>query len=317
MLGSGIMKKLLAIVVLGLLFSGNVYATDWNTKVNESIFGEFKSSNKMRLPLPEGEWKLINKELDTTYFSIGTELLTFVQMENNIPIKVFEIGRVKNLGKYSSIISGIIQAETFKPKTGGCKERQHYSYLNFYKKGGAHNCMVGTIFDVDRELFPSDYDEDVIFSAGIRQWVKKENIKLPKLYLSQNASFHSMAVRNEWWVMFYAETPEKFCNYKPKFTSRDTSEFHPAKINNFPKAQTCMKNWLKKTGNLHKNFEDFQGAKKHQRLDLSSISPNNLKKKIKPKSNKLTEQLIQLDKLHKSGVLTKDEFTKAKKKLLN
>ena len=31
----------------------------------------------------------------------------------------------------------------------------------------------------------------------------------------------------------------------------------------------------------------------------------------------VTEQLIQLNKLYESGALTKEEFTKAKKKLLN
>ena len=311
------MKKLLAIVVLGLLLSGNVYPSDWNTKLNESISGEFKSNSKMKLPLNEGEWTLINKEVDTTVYSIGFENLTFVQMENNIPVKVFEIGRVKDLGKFSSLISGIIQAAVFKPKKGGCIQRQYYSYLNFYKRGTAHNCMLVRIFDVEGELYPSDYDEDVIFSAGIRQWVKRENIKLPKLYLSRNTSFYSMPVRNQWWNIFYAETPEKFCNYKPKFTSRDTSEFHPSKIDNFPKVKTCMKNWIKKNANMQKNFEDFIGAKKHQRLDLSSISPNKSKKKFKFKSNEMTEQLIQLNKLYKSGALTKDEFVKAKKKLLN
>ena len=311
------MKKLLAIVVLGLLLSGNVYPSDWNTKLNESISGEFKSNSKMKLPLNEGVWTLINKEVDAPVYNIGFESLTFVQMENNIPVKVFEIGRVKDLGKFSSLISGIIQAAVFKPKKGGCIQRQYYSYLNFYKRGTAHNCMLVRIFDVEGELYPSDYDEDVIFSAGIRQWVKRENIKLPKLYLSRNTSFYSMPVRNQWWNIFYAETPEKFCNYKPKFTSRDTSEFHPSKIDNFPKVKTCMKNWIKKNANLQKNFEDFIGAKKHQRLDLSSISPNKSKKKFKFKSNEMTEQLIQLNKLYKSGALTKDEFVKAKKKLLN
>ena len=34
-------------------------------------------------------------------------------------------------------------------------------------------------------------------------------------------------------------------------------------------------------------------------------------------SNNLTEQLKTLSELYESGVLTKEEFTKAKKKLLN
>ena len=134
------MKKLLAIIILGLLWSGNANASDWRTKLNESISGEFKSNKKMKLPLDEGEWKLINKEENgNIVYSIGVQNLTFVQMKNNIQVKVLEIGRLHDLGKFSSLISGIIQAETFKPKKGGCKQRQHYSYLNFYKRGAAHN----------------------------------------------------------------------------------------------------------------------------------------------------------------------------------
>ena len=40
-------------------------------------------------------------------------------------------------------------------------------------------------------------------------------------------------------------------------------------------------------------------------------------KKIKKMSNKMTDQLNQLNELYKAGVLTKEEFAKAKKKILN
>ena len=54
-----------------------------------------------------------------------------------------------------------------------------------------------------------------------------------------------------------------------------------------------------------------------------TIGPSNLYKglKIKTQINSniydIASQLEQLNKLYKSGVLTKDEFIKAKKKLLN
>jgi hypothetical protein len=39
--------------------------------------------------------------------------------------------------------------------------------------------------------------------------------------------------------------------------------------------------------------------------------------KKKSKTNKIVDQLESLNELYKSGVLTKEEFEKAKKKILN
>ena len=48
---------------------------------------------------------------------------------------------------------------------------------------------------------------------------------------------------------------------------------------------------------------------------INSVSTNS-KKKISQDSN-FIDQLEQLNELYKSGVLTKEEFEKAKKKILN
>ena len=55
---------------------------------------------------------------------------------------------------------------------------------------------------------------------------------------------------------------------------------------------------------------------------LNIIKPSNLYVKSNPNidasgSSDLTEQLKTLNELYKSGALTKEEFTKAKKKILN
>ena len=80
---------------------------------------------------------------------------------------------------------------------------------------------------------------------------------MPDIYLDYFASYHSLTVRPSWYVISYGITPEAFANYKPKFTSRDTTEFHPDKIENFPEAGKVMEEWLKKSAQIHKNFEDF------------------------------------------------------------
>ena len=290
--------------------------SDWQTKINEKIRDEFKSSKKMILPLEDGEWTLVDKDFEDVYANIKSEDLTFLRFVGQTPVAYFSIGRIDNLTKWVAYISPIIQAAVFKPKEGGCRERQHYNYLKFYKKGFAHNCMVATILDVKRELSPSDSSGDEVFTASIRDYIEKNNIKMPDIYLEYFASYHSLAVRPSWYVVSYGITPEVFANYKPKFTSRDTTEFHPDKIENYPEAKKIMEKWLKKSAQLHKNFEEFQSVKKYQKLDLSDILPQNNKSNNKNTKSNVTKELLQLNDLYKSGVLTKEEFEKAKKKVL-
>ena len=83
-----------------------------------------------------------------------------------------------------------------------------------------------------------------------------------------------------------------------------------------------MQKWIEKSARLHKNFEIFQKAKKSQKLDLSDYIANKEKKKQKKVkfSNdnvNITEELTNLNELYKSGAITKDEFKRAKQKILN
>ncbi len=320
----------LIILLLIFFFQTNAYSeriwtktNDWRTIKGEKISGEFKVNKKMILPLPSGAWELIDKESHTITHGISTDSLTFVQMENGIPTKFFEIARATGLSKWQAYLTNIIEAAVFNSKEGGCRNRQHYNYLKFYKRGNAHNCMMVYMLDMQRALNPSDYDPDRVFNLGIRNWVEKNNIELPKIYLTHEASFFSMTVRDEWYVMMYAETPQKFANYKPKFTSRDTTEFHPDNIENFSEARKIMDKWIERSALFHLEFEIFQKARKSQKLDLRPYvlsKTNKNKKKIilinDKNSNELSEELIKLNELYKSGVLTENEFKKAKQKLL-
>ena len=312
------MKKILAVMFFSLMWNNVSYSSDWNTKINETISNEFKINKKMSFPLDDGDWILIDRSDEYVGWGIGVQELTFVQIENNIAVKVFDIGRATGLSKWQAYLTNIIEAAVFHSKEEGCRERQHYNYLNVYKRGNAHNCMTVRILDVQRVLNPSDYDSDAVFTLGIRNAIKKNNIEMPKIYLWYEASYISMTVRDQWYVMGYGVSAEKFANYKPQFSSRDTTEFHPDKINNFPKAKKIMTNWIEFVARKQKSWEDFLKVKEYQKLDLSSIVQDTPLKYIKRKSkNNITDQLTQLNKLYKSGVLTKEEFQKAKKKILN
>ena len=319
------MRKLVIICTF-ILFHSEAYAdrawkaNDWRTLPGETISKEFKSNKNMRLTLPEGEWLLIEKYGESIGWGIAVEELTFVHMENNVPTKFFEIGRATGLSKWQAYLTSIIEGAVFQPKTGGCRKRQHYNYLNFYKKGNAHNCMVVENLDINKLLYPSEYDPDSIFRGGIRRWIEKEQIDMPKNYLTYSASFFSMAVRDEWFSVGYGVTPEEFANYTPKNYQRDQSDFHPNNIKNFPKAEKIMENWLKESANFHKEWEKFQKVRKSQKLDLSpyvaSKTKTNKKKNDFINKNDLSEELSKLNELYKSGVLTESEFKKAKQKLL-
>ena len=167
------MKKFLTVIILGLLWSGNVHSNDWSTRLNETISDEFTVKKKMKLPLDRGEWVLISKDSEHITHGISIATLTFVQLEKNSPVKIFEISRATGLSKWQAYLTNIIEAAVFNAKEGGCMKRQHYNYLNFYKKGSAHNCMTVEMLDVKRILYPSGYDSERIFTLGIRNWVKK------------------------------------------------------------------------------------------------------------------------------------------------
>ncbi len=312
------LDKYIIITFFSFFLFQNLFANDFNSMIGEKIFNEFKVNKKMKFPI-KGEWEVIDKYSEYLFQGIKFEGVTFAQMENDVPVKFFEISRGTGLSKWQAYLTSIIEGAVFNEEDG-CRETQHYNYLNVYKRGNAHNCMIVSILDVRRALNPSDYDSNTDFSLGIRRWKEKNDITLPKIYLKYESSFFSMAVRDEWFVMLYGVTPEKFANYKPKFTSRDTTEFHPDKIENFPKAKKIMKNWTKKSAELHSEFELFLKAKKSQKLDLSDYiasKPKKGKTKVKYGDDSVTDELIKLNNLYKSGAITKEEFEKAKQKVLN
>ena len=77
-----------------------------------------------------------------------------------------------------------------------------------------------------------------------------------------------------------------------------------------------MQKWLSISAERHKIFEENIMAKDRHRLDLSNYYSGKIKSK--DNKNKLSGEVItqieQLNDLYKAGVLTKEEFTKAKKR---
>ena len=64
----------------------------------------------------------------------------------------------------ASLFNNIIEGAVF---NSGCRERQHYNYLNFYKRGNCHNCMIVIYFRCSKS-FKSIRVQDRVFTLGIR-----------------------------------------------------------------------------------------------------------------------------------------------------
>ena len=77
-----------------------------------------------------------------------------------------------------------------------------------------------------------------------------------------------------------------------------------------------MKKWTSISSQRHIDFENSIKAIKRHRLNLNDLSPKDINTD-NDQSNDVVEQIQKLNDLLKSGVLTKEEFDKAKKKLLN
>ena len=77
-----------------------------------------------------------------------------------------------------------------------------------------------------------------------------------------------------------------------------------------------MQRWVSISAQRHIEFENMLKIIERHKLDLSALSPS-ISKSGKNLSSDILDKLNKLNDLYKSDVLTKDEFEKAKKKILN
>jgi hypothetical protein len=305
------MKKLLGIIVLGLLLGGNVYAK--NTKLVKGNFYQEKIKwQHLVYKLPEGKWKFLNK----THFSAATIRLScidFLQAENNNFKGAYSICEVNSGGKYQAELGMYLSNALKKDKYDNCTLRPEYFYVKLYTRGMAMNCFKTRHLDVDKELnFPDDPEAESTFY--IRKYLKDNNLITPKTTLSSYSLFYSPNIRDRGIEIAHLINPELYGAPKTLNGQETQSEYHRNNIENYPIKKDFMIAWTAKKAKEHIIFENYMKAKNHQKLDFSEIVKNTSDTK---KDEGVIKKLENLNELYKSGVLTKEEFTKAKKKLLN
>jgi len=304
------MKKIIAIILM-LFFSAEVNAKRY--KVNDVIENQFVINKKFQLNLPEGKWTVVRSHGDN-YYGLASKIYLLVRLENNLAVESIEIAEMKTAGVFESLVNQAIYEAIFKNKYDGCYERPEYFVVKVYKKGSTHNCLVIDHSDVHKDFFTPDDRE--ASNAGVKKWIRDNNIQLPRVGLSSFHAYFSRLAAGKWYLLSYGIDPKILNGPKNNFISEETSEYHKNNISNYPDHQKTMQKWVSISAQRHIEFENLIKVIEKHKLDLSNLSPSK-SQLSKNSSNEIIDQINKLNDLYKNGILTKDEFEKAKKKILN
>ena len=282
-------------------------------KVNDLVENKFYFNKRFIMNLPEGKWTVIGIN-NEDYYGIRGKVYTLVRIENKTILESIEIGELNTAGLFPTEISHAIYEVIFKNIYDGCYERPEYYLVKVFKKGSTHNCLVIKHSDVHKDFFTPD-DPDVT-NASIKKWVRDNDIQLPNVGLRSFHAYYSRLVKGKWYLLTYGIDPTMLNAPKNNFISEESSEYHKNNISNYPEHQKIMNKWVSISAQRHLEFENIVEALDRHKLDLNNLSPS---KSITSEnsSSDIVDQINKLNNLYKNGALTKEEFEKAKSKILN
>ena len=319
------MKKILLYIFLNLvLFVTSVDAG--LSKKTKFKLGNFYEGNVVweggvRMTLPDGKWEAVAK-WEWTVNAVTANGITLVQLDGNLVKGMIDFSHVDSRGKWIGHIDDWMRSAMIVNKTDGCYERPEYYLVRYYKSGAGFNCWVVRHIDVKKEMYSPDkdiYKYSAYAAPPFKAWVRKNDIKLPSIMLWDEHLFYAKSVRNKILWVGYGINPELYGASKTKFGSEETSEYHRANIDEYPDKKKFMDNWVKLSAERQRNFERDVKAKKVHKLDLSEFGISELLEETKNKtlSSNIADELKVLNDLYKEGALTKEQYEKAKKLLLN
>lgn len=306
------MKKIFVIIFLYLLFCEKIYATPFF--VGQEVKNNFIYDKKIQLSIDGDNWEVIRKNTSLDY-GIKQKIVSIGRIENNEIMEIIEVYEGVLAGLYISDIDPIIIEIVFKDKHDGCYERPEYFLLELYRKGATYNCMIVSHMDVTKELNYPDSPHGKAAASAYNYWIKKKSLSYPKIMFSAYHGYFSRMSGGTWYEIRHHINPKLLDAPNSKFFSEDTSEYHKMNISQYPKHKITMNKWIAISSEFHKNFEDMNNTKNHHKLNLDQYYME-VKKNTK-NSNELTNQLNRLNELYKDGVLTEEEFKKAKERILN
>ena len=276
---------------------------------------EIKFTKNFVLPLSDGKWEVINSYNFFYYFPFKGN--SIVRLENNEALEFIWVERANLSGESMGFIDSAVNEITFKDKYDGCYQRPEYYLVKVYKKGGTHNCLVIAHIETNKEIFTPDDPLDN--NPELKKYIKEKSIILPPIMLASKHSYFSRLNRGEWFVIRYFANPKIFKSPKLNYLTEESSEFHKANISRFPEHKKAMDKWISFSAKRHQHLEKLFNAKEYHLLNLNKYILENDIDNLSNQGEKknIIEDLEKLNDLYKSGAITKEEFKKAKDKILN
>ena len=308
------MKKfLLHFFLLAFFFTSGTFALDY--KIGSKVTGSFEATKKLKIELPPGEWNVIERK-SWEFYGLRSFTYTLARIEKGKVVEAISLSELHTAGVYEGHLNVEIIKIFFKGKYDGCYERPEYYYLNFYRKGSTFNCFRVGHGVPKKEIY--DPDDPYLRNANsqIKKWIRENSIELPKIMLGSSHLYFSRLVYGKIYGVSYSIDPSILNGPEISFFTEDSSEYHKYNIKNYPEHEKIMQKWLSISSNRHKAFEKTVKAKEKHLLNLSEFVSSGTSLNSN-QSEDTVEQLKKLNDLYKSGVLNKDEFEKAKKKILN
>ena len=275
---------------------------------------QIEFSKKFTLPLTEGKWEIINQYEFNYFFQFKGN--SIVRLKNNEVMEFIWIERA-NLSSYqNAYIDNAMNEIVFKDQYDGCYTRPEYYIVEVYSKGSTHNCLVIRHIDSNKELFSPD-DPGAV-NAKLKKSLRDRSIIIPPIMFDSYHSYFSRLIRGEWFVIQYMANPKLFNSPKINYLTEESSEFHKANISRYPEHKLTMDKWISVSAERHREIEKLLKAKEHHLLNLDKYIQKNDNDYLNSEEKKnIIEDLQKLNDLYKSGVITKEEFEKAKGKILN
>ena len=310
------MKKLLGIIVLGLFWCNISFADSY--RVGQIIENEFRFNKKITFPLDPGAWEVI----EIGHFLYGSIRINFVAMvliKDNEIVAAREFQKGQMSSKYQTYLNTAVHNYFYMDKYDGCYKREEYTLIKKYYKGNTTNCLIVRHIDVNKALYNPDDPGMRIARRHYRRLMENRNIKVPNVMLESFHGYFSRVVSSNLYTVGYWDNPKYFNGPESKFFSEDSSEYHPSNIKKYPKFKKYMDNFINISATRHTYFEKAVSAKSYQKLDFTDIGIEiiNIPKAKNLNNGDFIKQLNDLKKLLDNDVITEEEFTKAKNKILN
>ena len=297
------MKKIITVIAIFFFsFSALLAKNNHNYQEGDIVENSLEfAKGKYKIPLPDGKWE------------IG---VLNIFKSKNTSTKIYELGLFqfeKNLYKnYLRVaVSARVPTKWKTPKF--CKRKNVY-FNRAYTKGSAYNCWMVNHWRIS---FSSSKIKG--FNLKVRDFIVKRNIITPGTAIMSQHQYSSKRQKNRLFDVQWFTNPE-LSGLERDDSGWSESTYQKIKVIGHPKKKQFLDERIKITAAYQKRFEEEIGVLDEQKLNLSDILIQTKEiKKIEKKqtdSKSVVDQLKELSELQKSGAISKEEFEKAKAKLL-